>query len=336
MPPLRPPHDRSADLQRVACSRGRRPRGQVPRRAGPRRRGHGRGGGGHAHRARGAGGDQVPAALRRAEPGGRRPLLARGARRRQDQERARGPRHRRRDARERHCRTSSWSTSRGCDLSDVLAARRAAARRATRSTTCSRRARRSPRRTRSGFVHRDLKPANLFLAQQADGIASSRCSTSASPRRSSARASPRASGASSPARPTSSARRMYMSPEQLKSARDVDARADIWALGVDPLRADHGRGALRPAHGRRDVRRHPLREAGVPPRSAPRCRRRWSASSSAASRRTRASASPTWPSSRRRSSRSPRTRRGSRSSARRACSGARGDGRVGAASGSCR
>ena len=30
---------------------------------------------------------------------------------------------------------------------------------------------------------------------------------------------------------------LYMSPEQMRAPRDVDARTDIWALGVDPLRA---------------------------------------------------------------------------------------------------
>lgn len=78
-----------------------------------------------------------------------------------------------------------------------------------------------------GIVHRDLKPANLFLTSRADGSRlvkvidfgiskSSAAVTNTSLTRTSAvMGSPR-----------------YMSPEQLRASRDVDARADIWALGV--------------------------------------------------------------------------------------------------------
>jgi serine/threonine protein kinase len=81
----------------------------------------------------------------------------------------------------------------------------------------------------AGFVHRDLKPANLFLAQQADGgsivkvldFGISKAVIADEP------AAGKLTGTTdvfgSP---------QYMSPEQLKSSRDVDARADIWALGV--------------------------------------------------------------------------------------------------------
>jgi serine/threonine protein kinase len=77
-----------------------------------------------------------------------------------------------------------------------------------------------------GIVHRDLKPANLFLSRRADGselvkvldfgisklvasdlgVATATQSVFGSP--------------------------LYMSPEQLRSSKRVDARADIWALGV--------------------------------------------------------------------------------------------------------
>jgi serine/threonine protein kinase len=81
-----------------------------------------------------------------------------------------------------------------------------------------------------GIVHRDLKPANLFLAQQPDGSARIKVldfgiskaivtsSTGIDPsltRTSSMMGSP-----------------LYMSPEQMKSAKDVDPRTDVWALGV--------------------------------------------------------------------------------------------------------
>lgn len=78
-----------------------------------------------------------------------------------------------------------------------------------------------------GIVHRDLKPANLFLAQQPDGsvrikvldfgiskVADAQLDHSLT-RTSSMMGSP-----------------LYMSPEQMRSTRNVDLRTDIWALGV--------------------------------------------------------------------------------------------------------
>jgi serine/threonine-protein kinase len=81
----------------------------------------------------------------------------------------------------------------------------------------------------NGIVHRDLKPANLFLTRRSDGTRSvkvldfgiSKSTLGASvndlslTRTSSLIGSP-----------------LYMSPEQMKSAREVDFRADIWALGT--------------------------------------------------------------------------------------------------------
>jgi serine/threonine-protein kinase len=78
---------------------------------------------------------------------------------------------------------------------------------------------------RLGIVHRDLKPANLFLTARPDGTPLVRvldfgiskmrapddgCTTTAG----SALGSPR-----------------YMSPELIRDAKTVDARADVWALG---------------------------------------------------------------------------------------------------------
>jgi serine/threonine protein kinase len=76
-----------------------------------------------------------------------------------------------------------------------------------------------------GIVHRDLKPANLFLARRSGrdpivkvldfGISKTRDGSAGLTQTSSVMGSP-----------------FYMAPEQMMSSKDVDARADIWALGV--------------------------------------------------------------------------------------------------------
>jgi serine/threonine-protein kinase len=81
-----------------------------------------------------------------------------------------------------------------------------------------------------GIVHRDLKPANLFLAKMPDeshrikvldfGISKSVIAGGSTIDQSLTRTS---SMMGSP---------LYMSPEQIKSTRDVDQRTDVWALGV--------------------------------------------------------------------------------------------------------
>ncbi len=78
-----------------------------------------------------------------------------------------------------------------------------------------------------GIIHRDLKPANLFLARQPDGTSKVKIldfgiskSTIAGQDMSLTRTS---ALMGSP---------LYMSPEQMRSSRDVDSRTDIWSLGV--------------------------------------------------------------------------------------------------------
>ncbi len=77
-----------------------------------------------------------------------------------------------------------------------------------------------------GIVHRDLKPANLFLARRAGrdsivkvldfGISKmNEKGPSGLTQTSAVMGSP-----------------YYMAPEQMMSSKDVDARADIWALGI--------------------------------------------------------------------------------------------------------
>ena len=83
-----------------------------------------------------------------------------------------------------------------------------------------------------GIVHRDLKPANLFLARHAGGAPRIKVLdfgisklTARDP-------------SMPPDDPSMTRTRawlgspLYMSPEQMRSARDVDTRTDIWALGV--------------------------------------------------------------------------------------------------------
>jgi len=81
----------------------------------------------------------------------------------------------------------------------------------------------------AGIIHRDLKPANLFLARRANGsrvlklldfgvsksLSESSVESFSLTKTSSIIGSP-----------------IYMSPEQLNSAKDVDVRTDIWALGA--------------------------------------------------------------------------------------------------------
>jgi serine/threonine-protein kinase len=78
----------------------------------------------------------------------------------------------------------------------------------------------------AGIVHRDLKPANLFLIQRADGSPCIKVLDFG--------ISKMVGSASMPGMTKTSAvmgSPLYMSPEQLKSSKDVDHRTDIWSLG---------------------------------------------------------------------------------------------------------
>lgn len=79
-----------------------------------------------------------------------------------------------------------------------------------------------------GIVHRDLKPANLFVIRRPDGGLSVKVLDFGIAKRTNA--------AGAAAAITSTAAVMgsplYMSPEQLNSSKDADARTDVWALGV--------------------------------------------------------------------------------------------------------
>jgi serine/threonine-protein kinase len=80
-----------------------------------------------------------------------------------------------------------------------------------------------------GIVHRDLKPQNLFLTQRPDGSPLVKVldfGISKTPIGGSLFEGNLTSGEVMMGSPK------YMSPEQMRSTRDVDARTDVWALGV--------------------------------------------------------------------------------------------------------
>lgn len=82
----------------------------------------------------------------------------------------------------------------------------------------------------NGVVHRDLKPENLFLARGQDGawlIKVLDFGISRLERRSQSNASASMTGPSAVMGTP-----LYMSPEQLRDAGAVDARSDIWSIGV--------------------------------------------------------------------------------------------------------
>ena len=82
-----------------------------------------------------------------------------------------------------------------------------------------------------GIVHRDLKPANLFLTHRKDGTPIVKVFDFGISKITNALwSSPEAANITSTQATMGSP--YYMSPEQLRSARNVDQRSDIWSLGV--------------------------------------------------------------------------------------------------------
>jgi hypothetical protein len=83
---------------------------------------------------------------------------------------------------------------------------------------------------RAGIVHRDIKPSNLFLTTQPSGMACIKVFDFGI-----SKSDPL--GAPSTERRGTLTRALlgtpfYMAPEQMRASRDVDARADLWALGA--------------------------------------------------------------------------------------------------------
>lgn len=82
---------------------------------------------------------------------------------------------------------------------------------------------------KAGIVHRDLKPANLFLAKRPDGSHRIKVLDFGI---SKSLADSTDNGMRLTSTTTLIGSPLYMSPEQMQSARDVDGRADIWSLGA--------------------------------------------------------------------------------------------------------
>ena len=78
-----------------------------------------------------------------------------------------------------------------------------------------------------GIVHRDLKPANIFLARRPTGATTVKVLDFGISKSATASTSPTLTKTTAVMGTP-----MYMSPEQLKEAKSVDGRADVWALGV--------------------------------------------------------------------------------------------------------
>jgi serine/threonine protein kinase len=95
----------------------------------------------------------------------------------------------------------------------------------------------------AGIVHRDLKPSNLFVTRRADGSPAVKLLDFG--------ISKLTFGGDDGADPalTQTATIMgspsYMSPEQLKSTKEVDPRADVWSLGAVLYEAITGKPAFR-------------------------------------------------------------------------------------------
>ncbi len=83
-----------------------------------------------------------------------------------------------------------------------------------------------------GIVHRDLKPANLFLSKRVDGAPLVKVLDFGISKTVATAAASTGSGPGITKTDAVFGTPAYMSPEQLRSSKLVDHRADVWSLGV--------------------------------------------------------------------------------------------------------
>jgi eukaryotic-like serine/threonine-protein kinase len=81
-----------------------------------------------------------------------------------------------------------------------------------------------------GIIHRDIKPSNLFVAERADGSRLLKVLDFGVSKMDAMRGEALEQSLTSARSVLGSP--SYMSPEQLRSSKDVDVRTDIWSLGV--------------------------------------------------------------------------------------------------------
>ena len=79
----------------------------------------------------------------------------------------------------------------------------------------------------SGVIHRDLKPSNLFLSKKSNGTTVLKLLDFGI-----SKVLPRAGEAGITTTGALMGSPLYMAPEQMKSSKDVDTRADVWSLGL--------------------------------------------------------------------------------------------------------
>jgi eukaryotic-like serine/threonine-protein kinase len=91
-----------------------------------------------------------------------------------------------------------------------------------------------------GIVHRDLKPANLFCIRRTDGLLSIKVLDFGI-----SKVTGFGPGLDMTHADAVMGSPLYMSPEQMVSARSVDARTDIWSLGVILYELMSGKGPFR-------------------------------------------------------------------------------------------
>jgi serine/threonine-protein kinase len=96
----------------------------------------------------------------------------------------------------------------------------------------------------AGIVHRDLKPSNLFVTRRSDGSPAVKLLDFGISKLTSSGDEPTVDPALT-ATATIMGSPSYMSPEQLKSTKEVDARADVWSLGAVLYEALTGKPAFR-------------------------------------------------------------------------------------------